>query len=311
MLQVPEQYAGQLMKCPLCAGTFTVPALPTPPPAPPPPPAQVPAPDLGGFGDLPGTAPASQKNLGSPAAPPPTGYVHQRSFTVSPRVIPWVAPLAMLIIFVGLFFNWLGMYPGGIGVVTQNGWNVAFGGYSEEGKNIWNKYYVEKEKEDLRIPPKELGSGLFLIFAILFLLFGLVIGLLATMMHQRLLPVELPPSLTNYWSYRPLLVALLALGALVFLILQLTSGFPLEDAARTVAQKRAKETTNLGDKPSEEDQTYYQMEVGREMGKFNLQTTIWLKLSVILLAIAVIGALMDYWLERRGAQPPPRIDVLT
>ena len=28
MLTVPEQYAGQLMKCPLCAGTFTVPGLP-------------------------------------------------------------------------------------------------------------------------------------------------------------------------------------------------------------------------------------------------------------------------------------------
>src|SRR3989442_1506053 len=43
MLTVPEQYAGQLMKCPLCSGTFTVPALPpggsldapAPPPAPP------------------------------------------------------------------------------------------------------------------------------------------------------------------------------------------------------------------------------------------------------------------------------------
>jgi hypothetical protein len=28
MLTVPEQYAGQMMKCPLCNGTFTVPALP-------------------------------------------------------------------------------------------------------------------------------------------------------------------------------------------------------------------------------------------------------------------------------------------
>src|SRR5262245_17993933 len=28
MLTVPEQYAGQLMKCPLCSGTFSVPALP-------------------------------------------------------------------------------------------------------------------------------------------------------------------------------------------------------------------------------------------------------------------------------------------
>ena len=29
-LTVPEQYAGQPMRCPLCSGTFTVPALPTP-----------------------------------------------------------------------------------------------------------------------------------------------------------------------------------------------------------------------------------------------------------------------------------------
>jgi formylglycine-generating enzyme required for sulfatase activity len=29
MLTVPEEYAGQLMKCPLCYGTFTVPALPS------------------------------------------------------------------------------------------------------------------------------------------------------------------------------------------------------------------------------------------------------------------------------------------
>ena len=39
MLTVPEQFAGQLMKCPLCAGTFTVPGLPAAPTAPAPPPA--------------------------------------------------------------------------------------------------------------------------------------------------------------------------------------------------------------------------------------------------------------------------------
>src|SRR5438034_1070971 len=40
-LTIPDQYAGQLMKCPLCTQTFTAPALPpTPGPAmaPPPPP---------------------------------------------------------------------------------------------------------------------------------------------------------------------------------------------------------------------------------------------------------------------------------
>lgn len=49
MLTVPEQFAGQLMKCPLCSGTFTVPALPSggdviapPPPSIPPTPAFTP-----------------------------------------------------------------------------------------------------------------------------------------------------------------------------------------------------------------------------------------------------------------------------
>ncbi len=69
MLTVPEQYAGQLMKCPLCSGTFNVPALPpipaapdhvqlqplppsppSPPPAPPPPPPPAPPePETYGF----------------------------------------------------------------------------------------------------------------------------------------------------------------------------------------------------------------------------------------------------------------------
>src|SRR5262249_60775840 len=44
MLQVPEQYAGQQMRCPLCNSTFPVPPLPdapslAPSPPPPPPPA--------------------------------------------------------------------------------------------------------------------------------------------------------------------------------------------------------------------------------------------------------------------------------
>jgi hypothetical protein len=304
MLQVPEQYAGQLMKCPLCTGTFTVPALPTPPPAPPPMPAPAPADNLG-FSAEPSGAPA-HRDLGVPSGPPPAGYMHQRSYTFSPRVIPWIAPLAMLIVFIALFFPWVGVYPGGIGAVTQNGWNAAFGGYSES--TIWNKYYVKDEPEDLKIPPKDLGAGVLLVFCILFLLPGLVVALIATLMHQRLIPVELPPSLTNYWSYRPLLVTLLGLGALVFLILQLASGFPLENETRRVAEKRV---TKPEGKPTEEDEQKYQMDVGREVGKYNLQTTTWLKVSVVLLALAVIGALLDYWLERRGAQPPPRIDVLT
>src|SRR5439155_27342045 len=44
-LTVQEQYAGQMMKCPLCGGTFTVPALaPTPATPPVTPPSSPPTP---------------------------------------------------------------------------------------------------------------------------------------------------------------------------------------------------------------------------------------------------------------------------
>jgi hypothetical protein len=53
-LSVGDQYAGQLMKCPLCQGTFTVPTLPPGESSPPPP-----RPETFGFKD-------------EASAPPPT-----------------------------------------------------------------------------------------------------------------------------------------------------------------------------------------------------------------------------------------------
>src|SRR5262249_937155 len=160
MLTVPEQYAGQLMKCPLCAGTFTVPTL-APPPAttpslpsdaapsdhdsvlataampsggrlldsptlsPGPPPADVygPAPHPPGSGPpplppLPGAqAPPKPSALPRSQAPPtppppepptlppppPLGYAHSRTIWISPRVVPWIAPVALVLVFLLLF----------------------------------------------------------------------------------------------------------------------------------------------------------------------------------------------------------------
>ena len=86
-LTVAEQYAGQPMRCPLCAGTFTVPALPqTPPPPPPPSPPPAPSPKPTAFKDPvappPPSTPEPQLREPSPAPKPPA------SFTGSPPVRP-------------------------------------------------------------------------------------------------------------------------------------------------------------------------------------------------------------------------------
>jgi hypothetical protein len=306
MLQVPEQYAGQLMKCPLCTGTFTVPALPQAPAPPPPPPQQFtppqnipqPPPDLGMGG---GPAP---EHAAAPS-PPPAGYTHQRSYTISSRLVSWIAPLCLIGIFVLLFFSWVGMYPAGLGVVTQSGWSAAFGGFAPPNE-VWMDSY--RDEMDFL---KNLGVSIWLVFFLLLWLVSVVVALGSTLIHLRLVPVELPPSLMQYWSFRPLLVSLLCLVGLVFLVLQLISGFSLESEAWKKAETLAKAIPGQSD-ATPEKRLKTTLDQGREYGKFNIERTGWLTLAVVLQSVAFLGALLDYWTERRGPQsPPPRIDILT
>jgi hypothetical protein len=101
MLNVPEQYAGQLMKCPLCSGTFTVPALPDTgvstaepvapaarPAAPAPPPMPAPAP-----------APTPAAPAHAEPEPEPEVYGirhdhHDHASTAPPPPPEWHAPAA-------------------------------------------------------------------------------------------------------------------------------------------------------------------------------------------------------------------------
>ncbi len=39
--------------------------------------------------------------------------------------------------------------------------------------------------------------------------------------------------------------------------------------------------------------------------------TLWLELVVLFLILAVLGAGLTFWVQRRGARPAPRIDLLT
>src|SRR6266508_2942482 len=106
MLQVPEQYAGQQMRCPLCNSTFTVPPLPDAPNLAPSPPPPAPAPGAAEVYPLaddhtqpppPSTAPpplpSPTRAPAPPSPPPPVGdYTKLRSIVISPRVVPWIAP---------------------------------------------------------------------------------------------------------------------------------------------------------------------------------------------------------------------------
>lgn len=171
MLQVPDQFAGQQMRCPLCNNIFTVPGLPDAagmPPPPPPPPEPFRASDRPppppSFAPPPPPEPSR-----APAVPPPPvherDYLRLKSYWISKRVVPWIAPISLGVLFLFSFFLWIPVVdPLRGGKPSGDLWTIGFG--------------------------KD-GTGLFGIYTLL-ILFGLLGSVATLLMHLRVIP-PLPP----------------------------------------------------------------------------------------------------------------------
>jgi hypothetical protein len=390
-LTVPDQYAGQPMRCPLCQGTFTVPGLPpmpgavpaTPaaampgaaPPLPPepalasapPPPGDVyglkpePPPGAAAPGgppplappppgvddavleELPPAAPPRGPGLPSyappapqgaaptpyvegeptyPATPTPEGYQHKFVIWFSPRILQFVAPVAVLMIFVLQFFAWVGVYPGGVAAAWQNPWQAAFGFRPEEPdlKRIFAFTTDEelKDNKDISDPKdqvKDNRPGVSVLTIFYLLLF--IPTLLVTLACGALVfipPSQVPPALHQILPWRWGIVAALNLIVFLFLALQLVLGFSLEwSVAQWGDAKVEKEVRDQEKKEEKKDKsTVPQKEVDAKRGEKRawITRTVWLNLAVFFHVLAILGAAVMFWLNRRGARPAPQINML-
>jgi hypothetical protein len=282
-LQVPEQYAGQLMKCPLCNGTFGVPAMP-PPPAPPPvmpPPASfTPAPEPPPVdGAAPAPPPARTAETPAPPPPPPaTGYERSCSMSLNPRVLSWIPPAAIGLVFLMLFFPWVSTYEMGPKEwYSQLGWGTGFG---HEGSG-WGILYI------------------LLLFPTLAVAVAVAV--------LPLIPVKLPPQVEQILPWRAAIVAaVILLPTLVLLAQYAIFGFGLEQTVLT---------TGDGPPPDKEvndlQTRLMKAPVARDVARVTLDRSPWLCLAVLLHLVALGGAGLDAWMQRRGpSRLPPRVDVL-
>jgi hypothetical protein len=315
MVTVPDQFAGQTMKCPLCGDTFAAPALPsaagsvaaraaeTPPPpltrsssAPTPRPESheplsleedptyrahpaptvppMPRPTYRPEPEPRAAAPHGDQPPPRPEAPAPPatllpGYRRVWSAYASPRVVPWIAPVALTALFLLLWFVWIAL-PGDP-EWYQRGWGVGLG-------TNWS------------------ASGL------LFLLFYLIAwaAALACLVAERTRPV-LPPWAVQLWPWRGAIVGGLALLAFLFLFLELVLGFGLEATAGQDAY--------MVNVPHPPWQTAATTTPVRVILAHCLHRTTWLWLGVVALIVAITGAFLDYWLVMRRDRPLPRADI--
>jgi hypothetical protein len=320
-VEVPESAAGGEFDCPACGEPFPVPktyapevyGLSTLPPPPPPHPVTVPGAAW--------TEPAAPPRPDRPPPPPglippselpktmsdsgPSGELRTRALPLAPGVLAWVAPACLTLALVLTFFPWVGAYPGGYRVFSQNPWRASIGRIDATSTAVPELQDAEsKFKTDLT--PSNL---LLLLYAVL-----LVLTVALTWL-ERVLPSQLDSAavhrrvswLPGVWPYLPSVMLGWSLLLLLLLLYQTWLGFGLE----TAVQKYAVALHDKDLKASETNakKQVVEIEVGMDAAKFAVEGTTAFDVAVLAHAVAVLALLGRQWLTRRGAKPHPRIAV--
>ena len=302
-LTVPEQYAGQSMKCPMCSGTFTAPALPE---------TLVPAAYPATVAITPEQAAVVQKQareglygLAADAAPvplkvesvapkdsirekpretaaprvepkpaeptvlpvtAPAGYEHHWTASLNSHVVRWLAPACLGIVFLLLFFPWVTAY-------WPREWD-SMTGWGSAGT----------------------VSG---VFYVLFFMLSLMLAVAAAVLP--VLPQHsLPPIVGQIRPWKSAIVGGVALLTFMFLGLQFVTGFSKE---QDLDKPEVKKVENG------EGTTAPKADISLSFAKLTIHRTIWLWLTVVFHLLAFVGLGLEFWLERRGPKALPRLDV--
>jgi hypothetical protein len=332
MLTVPDQYAGTLMKCPLCQQTFQAPALAAPPaplaaapataapatggadvyglkePLPAaPPPAASPLPPLGAVTASTGSAPPALGKVppSKPPLPPSTDYRGGFTIPFSPDVLPWIAPVCLGLIFLStLFFPWVGYYWNGTGMLTQGLWRGLIGRPASPDMTLWQTV----SGLDLNKAPAGVNWLLWLYLPLFLLALGLAVV-------SALLPraqVKLPPAVDQVKQYRWGLVAVLALLGFLILSLFLVLNFSMQNGAWEAAKAKvaAVDKSSTGDAADNAPKSDAErdLRVGKEYEALGVRRTRAFQVVLLLQLVAAIGAGLAFWLDYRGAgQPIPQL----
>jgi hypothetical protein len=220
-------------------------------------------------------------------------------------VVPWVAPVCLVLIFFLQLPSWVGIYPGGVPWVTGNAWQAAFNFYSHDHDldRPLMRAFVDADKEGDKVKDYSPGVSALLIFYLLVLFFPTLAVTIASV-ALPFIPVKMPPAAERILPWRWGIVAAANLVLFLFLGLQLVVGFSVEskfsdDVNKQVEKQKAQKTDEIKQADGE-----------RGIKLSYLSTTFWLKLVVLLHLVAILFSLLAFWATQRGSQrPAPKIEL--
>jgi hypothetical protein len=258
------------------------PPAPVAPPEPPP-------------GFLPPAPPAS-----APAVP---AGAKEIGFNVSPKLVAWVPAVALTLVFALSFFPWVGSYAGGTAVYSQRPWGAMFGGapkrnFKLEEAGTVPGGWLDRVRSDWKLM---LPFFLLLLLALAFAW--------ADRGLRSFDPRKVPP-LAKLWPYRNTIVLSCCALLLALLLAQIANGFGMERAIRAQvtaqldAKRQAAAPAGAPAPAVDPEKAQYELEQG--LAAYNLESTTWLQLAVLALALALLAAVLRPCFEARGDKPAPR-----
>ena len=314
-VELPLESAGRDAPCPKCGKSIAVPAAyapsvsasgglsnldPTPP--------KLPTPTRTGTNPMsePITPPPG---LNASAAPPPIAPMPSPSadsgprscgVTVSPTWLDWVPAVCFTVILALTLFNWIGIYPGGVRVYSQSPWHALVGEMSTNG--LPDELLTEEKYFEGAI----VGNRWLIAYFPLLFIALLLAWLDRIIRNPTVASVPGPLAwLPRIWPHR--YTALTVLGALmlVLILAQTWRGYGLETAVKQkVTEKYAKQIEEADSTPKKQRVA---VNMGEEMGRYQLQGTTPLNAAIALHAVAFLALLTSSFVHRRGNKPFPRV----
>jgi hypothetical protein len=213
----------------------------------------------------------------------------------------------MVLVFILLFFPWVGLYPGGVFSVSQTAWGTAFGGYTVDPdiKPEWAPKAKDKDKDKDKKDAKkeEPGASVLMIFYLLLFFPVLIVTLGSLVLTFK--QFKLPPGLAVLVPWRWGIVAGLILILFLFLGLQLLLGFSLESKTKEAIKSQIDPEKVEGTKAKK------LAEMARGSALEAIQRTFWLNLVVVLHILAILAAALVFWIGKRGEQRPlPKLELM-